>query len=204
MGQPTQSGYSKWLLKKVYIYGTEEPGVPQIEYRWENYNWLIGRLWAEPFIFTHEMDINRVNDGYDLREAYLDEFECSIEEEMDFLKEFPISCFEVLVALSERMSYLLEGRTPFSSPGDCFTIMLRNLGLYSYDDNEVMEHAVSVAEVDGILTNWLYRRYDKLGRGSLFPLKKQDILQDSFYERNQQTAEIWYQMQAYLHENYPI
>jgi hypothetical protein len=51
-----------------------------------------------------------------------------------------------------------------------------------------------VKNVNQILTNLVERTYQKNGKGGLFPLKQP--------AKDQRRVEIWYQMAAYLNENY--
>ena len=46
-----------------------------------------------------------------------------------------------------------------------------------------------------LISIFLDRRYNRFGNGGIFPLKH--------YTSDQREVEIWYQMMAYLDENYP-
>jgi hypothetical protein len=74
---------------------------------------------------------------------------------------------------------------------DWFWDLLSNSGLEGYTDEQYDERLV-----DEILNNIIYRRYDRYGRGGLFPLKNP--------KKDQRKVELWYQMNAYLVEKYFI
>lgn len=76
-----------------------------------------------------------------------------------------------------------------------FWQMVKNLGLYQYDDASYGSILDAGEKVRMILNIFLNREYRYSGEGGLFPLADPD--------RDQRDVEIWYQMNAYLQENYP-
>lgn len=148
-----------------------------------HYHLLMEHLDEKPFKSVHPMDRNREIDGLDLRREY--------EEMTGTDISGPITCLEVLVALSRRIEIEIMGE-----PGDdhiekWFWLMLRNLGLDVFEDDSYDHRSV-----DKILDIWLNRRFEKNGKGGIFPVKS-----GSF---DSTKTDIWYQMQNYLLENYPI
>ena len=71
--------------------------------------------------------------------------------------------------------------------------MIHNLGLDIFDDENYTDNGGNAAIFE-IVASWLDRTYSYDGEGGLFPLRNPDY--------DQRDAEIWYQMQAYLEENY--
>lgn len=152
-----------------------------------NYRNLLLDLDEKEFIWSHPMDENRDIDGLTLRKEYY------FDNGMD-VRDVPISprsCLEVLAAFSRRIELEVMGE-----PGDdhiekWFWIMLDNLGLLEFDDDHY-NHGLVVH----ILDVWLVRNINSKGQNGIFPLKKTT--------KDQRDVEMWYQMQAYLMENYPF
>lgn len=127
-------------------------------------------------------DKNRAADGIRLRQAYSDT--CSDNS--------PCTVLELLVALSIRMDYnLCEVGGP-ERPGKWFLEMIDNLELEKYPGWELEED--NVFKNQFIIDRFLDRTYSRSGHGGLFPLNQA--------RRDQRRIEIWYQMMAYLDENY--
>ena len=74
-------------------------------------------------------------------------------------------------------------------------MLIENLDLVKFDDISLDEDG-NFDEIDIRLSNFMERTYTRNGYGGLFPLTKS--------KENQRNVEIWYQMSAYLEENYPI
>lgn len=134
-------------------------------------------------------DDNRIEDALELREEFVKE---RLAREPLYLVETfrnqPCSVLEILISLDNRMDDVMGvERSP-----KWFWEMIGNLGIGQYDDDHIYERAFS--KIDRIIDNWLDREYCKDGRGGLFPLKDP--------HDNQKKVEIWYQMNAYLLENY--
>jgi hypothetical protein len=70
-----------------------------------------------------------------------------------------------------------------------FWVMISNLGLDRMDDENF-----DLRYVDDVLNVFLNRTYFMNGTGGLFPLKIPKV--------NQRRVEIWYQMSAFIAENY--
>ena len=75
--------------------------------------------------------------------------------------------------------------------------IIENLGLKRYDDDQFGDNFVRCKiEIREILSMLNNRSYKRNGVGGMFPLL--------FPEKNQKKVEIWYQMQAYINEEYRI
>lgn len=144
------------------------------------YSKLLSTLHSTPFRWTLDMDKNRMMDGYSLRVDFMCESGITILG--------PISCLEMLAALSRRIEVEIMGEPGNDHYDRWFWIMMENLGVL-IDDDIYDERFVSRK-----LDIWLDRLFDKNGNGSIFPLKK--------VTSDQREVDIWYQMQAYLNENY--
>lgn len=150
------------------------------------------------FYWTVPNDDNRQADGYDLRYeflAYLDDAGTHYTRvAMDHLLEEPVSVFEVIVALTNRIDFQLYDYMSEPRNSQWFLEVLSNLGISDFVDSNWDEYAEQ--SVDRVMQVLLDRTYDENGNGSLFPLENptQDMTR----------VEIWYQMMAYLLENYPI
>ena len=165
--------YHNWLLRFV------KADLP--EHR--RYLKLLDFLDEKPFRYVILMDKNREADGYELRCEYIDETGDIIGG--------PVSCLEVLCALSRRIELEIMGE-----PGnDCyekwFWVMIKNLELDEYTNDNFDQ-----GFVDEKIETWLQRKFKTNGKGSIFPTYKTDI--------DQRGVDMWYQMQGYLMENYPI
>lgn len=145
-----------------------------------DYNLLLNQLDETEFTWTVFMDKNRYADALSLREEYFEETGVKVSG--------MVSCMEVLAALSKRIEIHIMGEPGNDHIERWFWIMLENLGVlirdYRYDPM-LVEHKLSI---------WLDRKFDKNGNGGLFPLRKSG--------NSQRDVDIWYQMQAYLNENY--
>jgi len=125
-------------------------------------------------------DENRCKDGLALRSEYervtntrLDRREMSR----------PCSVLEMSIALAERFAFnIVEGGNDVDIP-NAFWIMMSNLNLKKNTDLN-----------PPIIAGLVHRKYNPNGRGGFFPLKRP--------KEDQRNVELWYQMQAYVLENY--
>lgn len=171
--------YHEWLCEMMRV------DLP--EHR--NYTRLLEDLDRREFIWQHPMDENRDGDAFALRKEYYFDNGYDISD----VFEGPRSVLEVLAALSRRIEIEIMGEPGNDHIEKWFWIMLSNLGLDAFSDDRY-DHF----EVEHILDIWLNRRYDSRGKGSIFPVKKwQTKLTSDFKD-----LDMWYQMQAYLNENY--
>jgi hypothetical protein len=142
---------------------------------------MIRSLFDETFHHFVPNDDNRASEGMGLRDRYLDETGFEIVRHF-YLR--PCSVLEMLIALSERMAFQIfnpmKERDP-DVPG-CFWEIAENLDLKPNQSN-------------ARITDRLMRRaYNEDGLGGMFPLENN--------KEDQRAVEIWYQMMAYLMENY--
>jgi hypothetical protein len=172
---PLDELYLRWL------YGRVSKRRPQPPRTW----WKLFRyLYTTEFVWFVPNDDNRVEDGRELRDEFLQGRELDLDER-EWMK-LGCSVLEMLVALSRRLAF--EGG---GEPAGWFWILLHNLMLDFHDDERF--DLIQPEILDNIVFNLIWRRYRSDGSGGLFPLK--DARQD------QRKVEIWYQMQAWLLEN---
>ena len=155
------------------------------------YSKLLGKLYATEFYSLIPNDDNRGADGKQLRNNYIN------EEGPQALLLFDLNectVFEMLIGLSFRLEFESMSSLWEKTPKEWFWILLDNLGLRDYDD-VVYEQPGVENQVNEILEIFLDRQYKRDGNGGLFPLKTP--------RKDQRRIEIWYQMSAYILENYP-
>ena len=136
------------------------------------------------------LDENRIADAYILRAAFC--YESNFIE--DILNEYPINVLEVLVELAVRCD---EDIMYDPDIGDraykWFWIMIENMGLDIMNGELFNKNYTNFIEK---VNKFLNRTYRFNGEGGPFPLHNP--------VKNQQKTEIWYQMNAYLLENYGL
>jgi hypothetical protein len=166
-------GYFNWLVEQI---GERNNRV------------LLWHLYNTPFRWYIELDLNRVDECYNLREEF------NLDDEFDH----PVSVLEVIYVLAKRCKFNTEGDDSHKEMDESgwFWKLIDNLGLTEYDDSK-MGHPdygpVYYEEVDQRLDIFLDRKYERNGRGGLFPLK--------YCRKDQRKVELWYQMGLYLVEN---
>lgn len=173
-----QNEYFEWLTRAVGV-TLEGP---------DGYLSMMKALFAKRFIWSVANDDNREADGLALRDIFVDQIGArSIE--------LPFDCtvLEMLVALAVRCDHDIIGEPGENLAPYIFWTMIQNLGLDKYDNDHF-----SGRDVDEILDIWLERKFDKNGKGSIFPVKS-DVKSDV---KNQRDVEIWYQMESFLNENF--
>lgn len=172
---------------------------------------LIKRLYLHPFYVRNVSrsdtykDINRVKDGLDLRTRFADDYGINIDRyrrknaqfDSFFSDDSACSMLEMLVALSLRIRSDImwdsddENRVPL-----WFWSMLNNTGLDLERCSDAYFDENCIVEIAEMCSRIVDRRYEKTGNGSFFPLKN--------YKKDLRKVELWYQMQFWIGENYPI
>lgn len=130
-------------------------------------------------------DHNRISDGLDLRDRFCKDEDVPYSEWMDE----PCTFLEMLIGLSYRMEDTMGG-----DYDSWFWVIIENLDLDGMSNEAYSDLGDSKRMIDEIISDVLKRKYSKDGSGGLFPLKEPD--------KDQRKVEIWYQMSAYLVENY--
>jgi hypothetical protein len=149
------------------------------------YSRLCGYMLSRDFIFFVGNDCNRAEDGLILREDYEETYGY-----IDGISGTDCTILEMLVKLAMRCEVDVMSNPDFGDrTNKWFWTFLNHLKLTKYK-NEHFEKE----EIDEILDDFVYRHYDKYGRGGLFEVKKP--------RGDMRTTEIWYQMMWWLDENF--
>lgn len=174
--------YFYWLCEEICVDG---------RYTDESY-WILAKaLWNTEYYWSIDRDENRAKNTSILRNRYR-----NLGGQESYYG--PPSVFEVLVMLSENMYDILDDLDGEDQRPMYFWEMLNNLGLTQYTDyafqNGEERIALYFKRIDQKVRRWLDRSFRSDGHGSPFPLR--DAPSD------QRDAELWYQMNSYLIENY--
>lgn len=167
--------YLEWLYSKIGPTQNRNPA--------RSYWMLATTLFSKEFLWSIPNDDNRVEDGKELREEFLND--TAAERNYEWMNE-GCSFLEMLIALSRRCAFETD-----EDPFEWFWILVDNLGLRPFVDEEYSEDYL--VDVDVVLDRVINRTYEPDGRGGLFPLKSPSV--------DQREVELWYQMGAYLMEN---
>lgn len=156
------------------------------EYIAQNYQKLLWKLYTTNYIWELDYDRNRAADGLYLRREY-----ANASGYFQFISG-DCSMLEMFIALARRAENDIMHDPDFGDrSAQWFWAMLQNLGLDVYDDFHWFER-----EVDRILDIFIHRRYAKNGVGGAFPVRSQ--------ARDLTQTDLWWQMNAYLEERYPV
>lgn len=164
-------------------------GIVRSMRRGKSYLILMKVLYKTQFYILIGDDMNRCSDGVQLRFEYSEEVggRCRLD-----ISE-PCSVLEMLVALARRMDYEISDEE-YERTSLYFWEMIDNLGLLNCDDTSYGSVRGTGTYVKETLKRFMDRDYRYSGEGGLFPLRNP--------KRDQRDVSIWYQMGAYLYENY--
>lgn len=152
------------------------------------YKKLLRHLHSREFVPLLEMDLNRLEDGTDLRYRFGRERGYSIHEIEEYLDQDPCSVLEMMIALAIRCEeQIMEDDSQGNRTGIWFWNMIVSLNLGRMDDENYSE-----GKVDFIIDRFLERQYEPDGRGGLFTINNRYI--------DMRSIDIWYQMSYYLDE----
>lgn len=173
--------YFKWLYS-------------QIEKRdFSNLENFIFELHSYPFICRIPNDDNRVEEGIELRYKFADEKNIHLSEE--FLSQ-TCTLLEMLIALADRMDFILFDPSKGTRRWLWFWLFIDNLKLQKYTNDEKEDISQKKKFNKIVINKFIRRDYLANGTGGLFPLDNPSS--------DQRNIEIWYQMAAYINENYDI
>lgn len=166
--------YFTWLYNQVCSVKSRTP----TRTHWS----LLRRLYDTEFTWFVPNDDNRVEDGRELLQRFLDD-----KGYDDVTPGDGCSFLEMMLGLSERLCLETDRSTKW-----WFWHLIKNLGLHVYNDQNFVGEAPYF--VDGILERVVQREYDADGHGGLFPLDHP--------KEDQRCVELWYQCNAYLIERF--
>lgn len=156
------------------------------------YTKMLGELHGIEFYSLIPNDDNRCEDGKQLREKF------NNEEGQQALSQSDLgecTVLEMLIGLSFRLEFETMSSRWEKTPSEWFWILIDNLGL-EWCDDAMYEQTESRDEITTKIKVFIDRQYKSDGNGGLFPLRNP--------RKDQRRIEIWYQMSAYILENYPI
>lgn len=160
--------------------------------REQEYEDLLTHLHKIEFYSLVPNDDNRGADGEHLREIFTTEVGPTGSSS---LPDMSCTVLEMLIGVAKRLEFDLMGSSFERSVGEWFWVLIDNLGL-EYCDRTAYYQMNAGIEVEERIRIFLERRYSFDGDGGLFPLQSAD--------KDQREVEIWYQMSAWVIENYPI
>jgi hypothetical protein len=131
-------------------------------------------------------DDNRGVDGMHVRDQFLDR---EGPQGLSLIPKVQCTVLEMLIGLSYRLVFETEQSIYEKTASEWFWVLIDNLGLSQFETLS-NEHILVIVHI------FLERQYDYFGSGGLFPLRNP--------KKDQRKVEIWYQMSAYILENYPI
>ena len=176
--EPLDAKYLYWLYDQISPLEVTDPDF--------SFQYLIEHAYRTEFYWSVPNDDNRIADGVDLRREFLDHI--GAERDTNFM-EIGCSMLEMLVALCRVLSFNTGHNTRF-----WFSKLMENLSIAHMTDTIYKERLDSTEVVDMVWHDIIHRTYKRNGDGGLFPLKRPG--------QDQRKIEIWYQMSAYLIENY--
>lgn len=169
--------YLRWLYRQVSPVTVKNPA--------RTYWSFTKQLFSKEFVWIVPNDDNRVADGKDLREEFLDDFDVE-DVGIDWLG-LGCSYLEMLVALSRRLAFFLS-----RDPQDCFWMLVENWGSLDVSDRQYGLNPDLYLIIDEMMDQVIWRTYTYAGHGGLFPLRDPP--------RDQRKTELWYQMSFWIME----
>ena len=167
--------YFRWLI-----------GLIGDEYIERNYQKLLNKLYSTDYIWELDYDKNRAADGLFLRRLFTQETGIFVPDDGH------CKMLEMMIALARKAENDIMYDPDYGDrTGYWFWTMIQNLGLDVYDDYYYFE-----AEVDRILDIFVHHRYEINGSGGAFPVRTKT--------RDLRKTDLWWQMNAYLEENFPV
>lgn len=164
--------YLRWLYRQVASVRFKDPN--------RTYWSLLRQLYVTEFVWFVANDDNRLEDGRELRQEFIE------EEKIQYVNEewldLGCSMLEMLIALSRRLAFDTVGEAR-----GWFWHLLKNIELDQMND---AVRPYPEAEIDEVLRVVIFRLYRDDGHGGLFPLKNA--------RQDQTKVELWYQLSAYL------
>jgi hypothetical protein len=171
--------YLSWLQRQL------EPATQRNPAR---SHWLlIEQLYKTEFSWFVPNDDNRLYDGLDVRQEFIDDNEGG--DVPGYWLAEPCSFLEMVIALSRRMAFQTTLEADY-----WFWNIMENLELRQFVD-EIYDEDVML-KVESTLQCVMKRTFMADGRGGMFPLRHPG--------NDQRDVEIWYQMSQYILENIDV
>lgn len=157
-----------------------------------SYTRLMEYLYSRDFYSVYANDMNRIQDGVEIRFRFIESFTGAHYTYRDVYKYLTHECnmLEMMAALAEKCEDHIMGDPEVGDrSGEWFWGMIVNSHLDRMSDD-----CFDISEVERKVNNIIDRNYAKNGDGGLFSVRNPDI--DMRY------AELWYQINWYLGELY--
>lgn len=186
-----KSQYYHWLCEKVgHVVNGDTEG-----YNGHTYWLLLKDLHQKAFFWSVPNDDNRAYEGLQLREEFQDEVGVNFRGNpyVDTTLDGECTMLELIIGLAKRCASVMEDQEVNIPTSDWFWKLLHNARLDRFTDDSYFECGGS-GRVEMILDKILERTYHRDGEGGFFPLKN--------HKKDQRKVELWYQLNAYLLENY--
>ena len=152
----------------------------------QKYGHLLNTLHRKDFFWSVPNDDNRAFEGKELRCRFCEE--CNVFYDYEQFN-MAASMLELIIGLAYRCESIMIDQRDNWDMLYWFWKILENAGLDRFTDEQFDEE-----KVHQILEDIVSRQYNRYGDGGLFPLKRA--------RKDQRKVELWYQMCAYLVENY--
>lgn len=151
-----------------------------------NFQRLLWKLYTTDFYYELDYDKNRAADGLYLRKTYGQKLGICIPDR-------PCSVLEMMIALAKKAEDDIMHDPDYGDrTGRWFWVMMENLGLDMCDDMNYNE-----GYVDRVLDTFMHHRYaPNGGAGGMFSIRK--------CCRDLRKTDLWWQLNAYFEENYPV
>ena len=170
--------YLRWLYGQISPLSVKNPA--------DTYWAFAKQLYQKEFVWLVSNDDNRIADGRDLRQYFIDDYHVDFEDSE--WMNMSCSMLEMMVGLSRRFGWMAG-----LEPRDSFWIFITNLDLFGVSDLDYNRDPDLVHKVDQILDQIIWRTYEYDGSGGIFPLMRP--------HQDQRRTELWYQMAAYILEH---
>jgi len=184
MSEPLDELYFQWLYRQV--------ADPEQDLTFWN---VLRVLYTTPFVWVVPNDENRIGDGKELREFFIDSQRIRLRREDRNWIDLGCSMLELMVGLARRLEFLANKGTAHY----WFWILMENIGLSRFNDDdwdffkfEDDHDKTSEDYVRDVLEMVIQRYYESDGHGGFFPLDRP--------EEDQREVEIWDQLSEYVME----
>lgn len=169
--------YLDWLYDQVALVKTRTGA--------RSFRRLFEQMHKTIFVAIVSHDENRIADARDMRYEFLAQHK-NERGDLDWMRA-PCSMLELLIVLSRQLSFEMDDNTDA-----WFWHLVDVLNLEQFNDHKYTRKAQEV--VGSTLDRVIWRTYEPSGEGGLFPLRDP--------RRDQRKIELWYQLNAYLLEQF--
>ena len=175
--EPLDEAYLAWLYGQVASVKTRA--------RARTFWSLSRQMHRTLFVALVDHDENRCADAKDLRYEFLAEHEGE-QGDLGWTRS-PCSMLELFVVLARLLAFEMDDPVRV-----WFWHLIEVLDMEQFNDRNYDAHAEE--HISEALDRIVWRTYEPDGRGGLFPLRRP--------ERDQRNVELWYQLNAYLLEQF--